>query len=641
MGKIFLHDQSQTNDVENAYGGRLTVICSYGLVVKAVCGSLEYVAVADDTNKAIFDKLHQGTWEISLDDPNMIASKTVEIVTDYEVVIDFFSGTIVVEYPENSVCTCTNGIVTYTAPDVSGIWYCSIYDTGTWTISCTDGTQTKSRDIVVHNTDYYVNVMLSYFTATINVTYPAGAICTCSNGNILYSASNSTGSWSFTVYKAGDWTISASDGMQTVENTVNVRYDGQVESTTIKFFKSTINITYPAGATCTCTDGVTSFTAPNTSGNWTVTVPRTGEWTIRAFKDKGDVTQTVNITYDGQTATVLCEFFVAYINVTYPKNTFKTVLWLIGDYGVKDEIGNDMSGTGKHVFYVEQIGTYEVGIYRVSPYAGIESEAKDYASETVTIGEDKETANVTINYVTVPEMTYTGTYKLTDDNGNTLTSTDGNWNIQFLTGGNLVFTKLRAATKGIDVFACGGGGNGGYRTLGALNGYGWHSGGGGGGGGYCANEYTIKIIENKPYEITVGGAGGASSGFGVTANGGSDGGSADGGGAGGDGGTTGGKGASGDHDAGSGTDGKRAFSASTGYRYGASGGGGNGYYEKTNTTPSAGSGGKDGGGAGGGGNGVKNSGGGGGGQHADAYYGTATGYGGSGIVIIRNTRYGV
>lgn len=638
MARVFLHDQTRKSAVETGYGARLTVACTSGSVVRATCGQTEYTVTSDSSNKAVFEGLHHGTWEITLTGSGQNVRKTVEIITDYELVIDFFTGTIVIEYPEDSICTCTNGIVTYTAPDTSGIWYCTVSDTGTWTITCTDGSHTKTKDVELSYSENYANVFLSFFTVVINVTYPNGAICSCSNGDTVYSASNTTGNWSFTVYKSGEWTITASDGIQTVTNTVNASYDGQVENVNIKFFAATINITYPEGATCTCTDGITSFTAPNTNGSWIVTVPRTGTWTIRAFKGKGDVTQTVNITRDGQSASVLCEFFIAYINVSYPKNTFKVTLWYINEYGVKEDVATDVSGSGSHIFSVEQTGSYEIGAYRVSPYAGIESEAKDYCSGTVSITSDKQTVDITLAYITLPEFTYTGDYEISDDSGNTLTATDSDWNIAFLTSGNFRFTKLNGAANGIDVYVLGGGGEGGAYYQYNSGDHGYNSGGGGGGGGYRSTSFGIQVDASIPYEIVVGGSNGSSSAFGVNANAGGAGGTGDGGGAGGTGGSNGGKGGSSSSDGKDGEDGAYPFLGTTGYLFGAGGGGGYGFNGSNSRETERGKGGKD-GGADGGKDAVVNSGGGGGGENCAEWWGNGVYPGASGIVIIRNKRY--
>jgi hypothetical protein len=642
MSKVFLHDQNRKGDAKKEYGARLTVMCSSGLIVKAICGDTEYATVADTSNKAVFNGLHNGVWEISLNDANTIAYKTIEIVSDYEVVIDFFTATVVIDYPEGSVCSCTNGIITYTAPDTSGLWYCVVSDTGQWIISCTDGEYVKSKTIEVAPSDTYVDVKLSYFTATIDVTYPKAAICSCSNGDTLYSASNTSGNWSFTVYEAGDWTITATDGIQTVSTVVNVNYDGQVESATIKFFVSTIDITYPESASCTCTDGITTFIAPDTSGRWTVNVPRIGVWTITSYNGNQDVTQTVDITYDGQAESVVLEFFIAYINVTYPAGTLKVVLLCTNEYGVKEDVAVDTSGSGFKCFNVERVGSYEVAIYRVAPYVGIESVTSDYASATVTITEDKQTIDVALIYKSVPDFTYTGTYKLVDDTNNPL-SADArcDWNIAFLTTGYLTFTNLNDAAKGIDVFVLGGGGKSGESCQYHSSSSGEYrcSGGGGGGGGYRTSEFGVQVSAEKQYPIVIGGSGGSSSGFEVSANGGSQGGTAskDAGGAGGAGGSAGCKGGHKDGKADNGTNGSRAFNASVGYLYGGGGGGGYGFHGGTNTEGTRGEGGKD-GGAKGGYAAAANTGGGAGGENSVEHWGNGLYDGGSGIVIIRNKR---
>lgn len=48
----------------------------------------------------------------------------------------------------------------------------------------------------------------------------------------------------------------------------------------VALFAATINVTYPAGSTCTVTDGTTTLTAPDTSGTWACAVPNAGTWEI-------------------------------------------------------------------------------------------------------------------------------------------------------------------------------------------------------------------------------------------------------------------------------------------------------------------------------------------------------------------------
>lgn len=66
-----------------------------------------------------------------------------------------------------------------------------------------------------------------------------------------------------------------------------------------------IIVTYPAGSTCTATDGTTTLTAPDTSGSWVCKVPNAGTWTITATDGTDSASTTVSITTEGQSETVM------------------------------------------------------------------------------------------------------------------------------------------------------------------------------------------------------------------------------------------------------------------------------------------------------------------------------------------------
>lgn len=645
MGKVFIHDQTSETFGVKTSNAKLTVYCPSGSIITVTSDQNEYTKASDSSDKAIFYGLTHGTWRVTATDGIHAYEESIDISTDYDLTLDFFSATIIIRYPYGSTCTCSNGTTVYTAPDVSGLWTCNIPCAGTWSITCTDGSLTKTETVEITNEGQELAVSVDYFTAIINVTYPNGAVCSCSNEGTIYSASDTNGNWSFSVHEVGAWVIKVTDNIQTITKVVNITTDGQVESVTVKFFASTINITYPAGAVCVCSDGITNFTAPDTSGKWTVTVPRIGTWRIEATKDTNSDVETVEITEDGQTVDVTCIFFISYVNVTYPSETFKVVLWYIDSYGNKVEKGVDTSASGTRKFTVTQAGEYEIGGYRVSPYVGIEDSAGDYDSATVTISASGQTVAVTLSYNTIPEFTYNGTYKIVNDAGENINQTTGNWNIMLLTGGTFKATKLNGAKSGIDVFAVGGGGNGGNVLIGTAGGEEYSSGGGGGGGGHREIGSNIKITENTGYEIEIGGAGGTTSAFNVSASAGSNGSNAtatndvDGGGDGGSGGSQGGKGGvmANTPSNCNGADGSYPFNGTSGVRYGPGGGGGRGYNGHTGMSSNTAYGGKDGGGNSNT-NATANSGGGGGGASRTSSGTLAAGKGGSGIVIIRNKR---
>lgn len=69
-----------------------------------------------------------------------------------------------------------------------------------------------------------------------------------------------------------------------------------------------INVTYPAGATVTCTKGATTLTANNTSGKWLFVIPEAGTWTVTATQGSNSKSQSVSITTEGQLEQITLSF---------------------------------------------------------------------------------------------------------------------------------------------------------------------------------------------------------------------------------------------------------------------------------------------------------------------------------------------
>lgn len=65
-------------------------------------------------------------------------------------------------WPAGSTCTCSNGTTTLEADDTGGAFIFDIPSAGTWTVICTDGSQTASQSITVAANHVYT-VPLSYF----------------------------------------------------------------------------------------------------------------------------------------------------------------------------------------------------------------------------------------------------------------------------------------------------------------------------------------------------------------------------------------------------------------------------------------------------------------------------------------------
>ena len=69
-----------------------------------------------------------------------------------------------------------------------------------------------------------------------------------------------------------------------------------------------IGVTYPAGSTCTCTNGSKTLTAKDTTGKALFVIPSAGTWTVTAVSGSKSTSKTVSITAEGQAETVALMF---------------------------------------------------------------------------------------------------------------------------------------------------------------------------------------------------------------------------------------------------------------------------------------------------------------------------------------------
>lgn len=137
---------------------------------------------------------------------------------------------------------------------------------------------------------------------TLTVTAPANVTVTVSkDGKTKTKSSGTSGVVAFKGLASGTWTVTITGDDKTAQKNVVVTTD---YSTMIAFFAATINITYPAGSTCTCSDGTTTLSAPDTSGTWACIVPNAGTWTVTSTSGAETDSKAVTITTDGQSTSV-------------------------------------------------------------------------------------------------------------------------------------------------------------------------------------------------------------------------------------------------------------------------------------------------------------------------------------------------
>lgn len=141
---------------------------------------------------------------------------------------------------------------------------------------------------------------------TLTVTAPANVTVTVSkDGKTKTKNSGTSGVVVFKGLASGTWTVAITGDGKTAQKNVVVTTD---YSTAIAFFAATINITYPAGSTCTCSDGTTTLSAPDTSGTWACIVPNAGTWTVSSTDGDKSKSSDVVITTDGQTESVTLQY---------------------------------------------------------------------------------------------------------------------------------------------------------------------------------------------------------------------------------------------------------------------------------------------------------------------------------------------
>lgn len=109
-----------------------------------------------------------------------------------------------VTYPNGSTCICSNGSKTLTAKGTSGSYIFYVPEAGTWTVSCTDGTKTKSQNVVISTEYQSESVLLTYELYVYNRGVEGVSLSThhVGGGSVTKGTSNIT----ITTYAEYGWT---------------------------------------------------------------------------------------------------------------------------------------------------------------------------------------------------------------------------------------------------------------------------------------------------------------------------------------------------------------------------------------------------------------------------------------------------
>ena len=150
-------------------------------------------------------------------------------------------ATLVVSSPANVSVTVSKDDKSYTKNSGSlGSATFKGLATGTWTVTISGNGQTATKTIEI-TADYAITI--AFFSATINITYPANSNCVVANsGGQTVASDTNTGTsaktWIATVNAKGTYTVTATatDGSgKTKSATVSITADGQSETVTLTY----------------------------------------------------------------------------------------------------------------------------------------------------------------------------------------------------------------------------------------------------------------------------------------------------------------------------------------------------------------------------------------------------------------------
>lgn len=95
---------------------------------------------------------------------------------------------------------------------------------------------------------------------------------------------------------------------------------------TVAAVYAVIGVTYPAGSTCTCSNGSKTLTAKDTTGEAMFIIPSAGTWTVTAADGGRTASSVVGITAEGQVVTVALMFGPLYDEGEFDSSYIRTEL---------------------------------------------------------------------------------------------------------------------------------------------------------------------------------------------------------------------------------------------------------------------------------------------------------------------------
>ena len=208
------------------------------------------------------------------------------------------------------------------------------------------------------NLQQALDVVLGNTLPKLTVTTTAGSALTLTDGQSTITGTATGGSFTTTLPRLGEWTVTASLAGLTTDDTITVDVVGGKYTLTLPYFAATLNVTTAPDAvvTATLSTGKAYTATADSSGNASVRIKRSGTYTVQASKGSAaSDTAEVEILENGETYTATARFCT--LTLTAPVGS--TLTATCGDNTMTATVTGD-AGTGTVKLYPPVLGTWSI-----------------------------------------------------------------------------------------------------------------------------------------------------------------------------------------------------------------------------------------------------------------------------------------
>ena len=391
-----------------------------------------------------------GTWTVTVERTHDVfglqtTSEDVNISVDGQfenVTLKYFESYINVSYPVGSICGVCDAENTNSwdvVDDGSGYHTFTIPREGSWIVQCirlVDVDHQVDYEIITISDDGQVHdVVLSYFSVPVEVTYPVGSTCTATDGVNVLMAPDVSGEWTCDIPFTGSWTFSSTNGSRSDSKIIEITSTSGPTSVELAYFAATVNISYPAGSTCTITNDIDTYIAPDINGTWTFVADKAGEWIVASTDGEHTISSTVNLTDDGEVVDVVLTYLGSFINITYSVGASCSVWRRDPDDQSTYHWCQDAPDTsGKWTYLVPETGAYRIDVVLDIGNDNVTWEDEEIIEKYVTITGPNEIVDITMM------LDKDRTYLL--KNGDHCDDITGGWAGAMTTDGSTIFGGL-------------------------------------------------------------------------------------------------------------------------------------------------------------------------------------------------------